>query len=205
VVSPAATAFTSLTLSASFRLQKRLATDGRCCQADAGWPQFCMPISVEHERLRQAAVELLEPGDFEGTAYDDITRRASELCDAPVAIITVMDGNSQFFRSRVGTDLMSRPRELTFCTHALRDPERITIVEDASTDARFATNPVVTGAPYIRFYAGVPLMFHGQAIGTLCVFDVKPRTLQAKQLEELRFLATQVMETLQARHAPHAE
>ena len=158
-----------------------------------------MPVSVEHERLRQAAVDLLAADDFEGTAYDDITRRAAELCAAPVAIITVIDGNHQLFRSRVGTDLMSRPRELTFCTHALRSPQQITVVEDALKDPRFATNPVVTGAPHIRFYAGVPLMYHGQAIGTLCVFDVKARTLQAKQLEELRFLATQVMETLQAR------
>jgi GAF domain-containing protein len=163
-----------------------------------------MPISIEHERLRQAAVDLLTADDFEGTAYDDITRRAAELCAAPVAIITVIDGNHQLFRSRVGTELMSRPRELTFCTHALRDPGRITVVEDASKDARFAANPVVVDAPHIRFYAGVPLMYHGQAVGTLCVFDVKPRTLQTQQLEELLFLATQVMETLQARHAPKA-
>jgi GAF domain-containing protein len=161
-----------------------------------------MPISVEHERLRQAAVDLLEPDDFEGTAYDDITRRAAELCAAPVAIITVIDGNSQLFRSRVGTELMSRPRELTFCTHALRNPEQVTLVEDASMDPRFAANPVVTDAPGIRFYAGVPLMYHGQAIGTLCVFDVKPRTLEPKQVDELRFLAKQVMEALQARRTP---
>ena len=144
-----------------------------------------MPISIEHVRLRQAAVDLLGPDDFEGTAYDDITRRAAELCAAPVAMITVIDGNNQLFRSRVGTELMSRPRELTFCAHALRDPARITVVEDASKDTRFATNPVVTDAPHIRFYAGVPLMYQGQAIGTLCVFDIKPRTLDAKQLEEL--------------------
>jgi GAF domain-containing protein len=160
---------------------------------------------MEPERLRQAAVDLLAPDDFEGLAYDDITRRAAELCDAPLAIIIVIDGKNQLFRSRVGTDLMSRPRELTFCTHALRHPERITLVEDASKDPRFAANPVVTNAPNIRFYAGVPLMYRGQAIGTLCVFDVKPRTLEAKQLDELRFLANQVMETLQARQAPNAK
>jgi len=167
------------------------------------WRQCAMPVSIEHERLRQAAVDLLAADDFEGTAYDDITRRASELCAAPVAVIAVIDGNNQLFRSRVGTDLMSRPRALTFCTHALRNPEQVTVIEDASKDPRFATNPVVADAPHIRFYAGVPLMYHGQAIGTLCVLDVKPRTLQAKQLDELRFLATQVMETLQARRDPN--
>jgi GAF domain-containing protein len=161
-----------------------------------------MPVSIEHERLRQAAVDLLASDDFEGTAYDDITRRAAELCAAPVAIITVIDGNAQLFKSRVGTTVMNRPRELTFCTHALRTPERITVVEDALNYSRFAANPVVTDAPHIRFYAGVPLMYHGQAIGTLCVFDVKPRMLDPKQLEELRFLAIQVMETLEARHGP---
>ena len=105
------------------------------------------------------------------------------------------------FRSRIGTDITSRPRELTFCTHTLQDPERITIVEDASLDPRFSTNPAVTDAPKIRFYAGVPLIYRQQAIGTLCVFDVKPRTLEASQVEELGFLAAQVMTTLEARQA----
>jgi len=82
-----------------------------------------MPISIECKRRRQAAVDLLGPDDFEGTAYDDITRRAAELCAGPVAVITIIDGNNQLFRSRVGTEHMSRPRELTFCTHALRDRE----------------------------------------------------------------------------------
>ena len=83
-----------------------------------------MPVSIEHERLRQAALDLLAADDFEGTAYDDITRRAAELCAAPVAIITVIDGHNQLFRSRVGTGLMSRPRELTFCTHACAIPSK---------------------------------------------------------------------------------
>jgi len=76
-----------------------------------------MPISIERKRRRQAAVDLLGPDDF------DITRRAAELCAGPVAVIAIIDGNNQLFRSRVGTEHMSRPRELTFCTHALRDPE----------------------------------------------------------------------------------
>lgn len=155
----------------------------------------------ERERLRQAAVDSLEPDDFEGVAFDDITRRAAEICAAPVAVITVIDGEHQLFRSRVGTDITTRPRELTFCTHAVKDPGRITVVEDASQDARFSANPVVADAPGIRFYAGVPLIYRQQAIGTLCVFDVKPRTLDPEQLEELRFLAKQVMEALEARQA----
>ncbi len=163
-----------------------------------------MPEVQARERLRQAAVASLEPDDFEGTAYDDITRRAAELCAAPVAVITVIDGEQQLFRSRIGTDIMSRPRELTFCTHALQDPEGITIVEDATQDARFSANPVVTDAPRIRFYAGVPLLYRQQPIGTLCVFDVKPRRLEPGQVKELCFLATQVMATLEARQLDRA-
>ncbi len=159
---------------------------------------------AERERLRQAAVSSLAPEDFEGTAYDDITRRAAELCAAPMAVITVSDGEQQLFRSRVGTAITNRPRELAFCAHALQDPERITIVEDASQDARFSANPVVTDAPKIRFYAGVPLIYREQPVGTLCVFDVKPRTLGPDQVNELWFLAKQVMETLEARHSDRA-
>lgn len=152
---------------------------------------------IQSEALRQAAVDLLEPHDFEGTAYDDITRAAAEICQAPVALITVIDGPHQLFKSRLGTELMQRPRELSFCVHALDDPERIMIVEDAARDARFAANPVVAESPHIRFYAGVPLIFHGQAVGTLCVFDVKPRILEPEQIRELGFLARQVMATLE--------
>jgi len=153
------------------------------------------------EKLRQIAVDALKAGDFEGVAYDDITRRAAEICAAPVAVITVISGEVQLFRSRVGTDLTSRPRDLTFCTHALQDPKRITIVEDASKDPRFAANPVVVDPPHIRFYAGVPLVYRRQAIGTLCVFDVRPRDLTPDQINELGFLAKQVMTTLEARQA----
>jgi GAF domain-containing protein len=160
-----------------------------------------MTEAQERERRRQAAVDALEADAFEGVAYDDITRRAAEICAVPVAVITVISGQTQLFRSRVGTDLVSRPRELTFCTQALQDPEQITIVEDAAKDPRFAANPVVTDPPKIRFYAGVPLIFRGQPIGTLCVFDVKPRALTPAQIDELGFLARQVMTTLETRHA----
>lgn len=160
-----------------------------------------MTSTLEKERLRQVAVDALAADDFEGIAYDDITRRAAEICSAPVAAITVINSEVQLFRSRIGTDITSRPRELTFCTHALQDQEHITIVEDASQDPRFAANPVVAASPNIRFYAGVPLIYRRQAIGTLCVFDVKPRTLTSAQINELGFLAKQVMATLEARRA----
>lgn len=152
---------------------------------------------VARELRRQIAVDSLLADDFEGIAYDDITRQAAAICQAPVALITVIDGSLQLFKSRIGTDLTSRPRELSFCTHALLDPQEMMIVEDASRDERFANNPVVVDEPHIRFYAGVPLFYSGQPVGTLCVFDIKPRTLTPEQIETLRFLAGTVMDTLQ--------
>ncbi len=151
------------------------------------------------ETARQVAVDLLEPGDFEGTAYDDITRAAAEICQASFAVISVVDGEQLLFKTRFGTELAKRPRELSFCAHAVMDPEHVMIVEDARKDERFATNPNVVGNPKIRFYAGVPLIYERQPIGTLCVFDNEPHPLESSQVEELRFLAKQVMATLEAR------
>lgn len=144
-------------------------------------------------------VDSLAPDDFEGTAYDDLIRMAAEICQASAAAITVIDGEQVLFRSRVGIDMTERPREPTFCAHAIQDPEHVTIVEDAAKDERFTELPVVVGDPKIRFYAGVPLTFKGQAIGTLGVFDIEPRSLAPGQVEELRFLAQQVMATLEER------
>ncbi|MDQ2736230.1 MAG: GAF domain-containing protein [Pseudomonadota bacterium] len=157
------------------------------------------------ELRRQVAVDSLLPDDFEGIAYDDNTRQAAAICQAPVALITVIDGALQLFKSRVGTDLTSRPRELTFCAHALLGPEEVTIVEDATLDERFAANPAVVGDPKLRFYAGVPLFYGGQPVGTLCVFDVKPRTLEPQQVENLRFLAATVMTTLEQKRRSLAD
>lgn len=149
------------------------------------------------ERTRQSVVDSLAPDDFEGTAYDDLTRMAAKVCQASVAVISIVDGEHLLFKSRVGTDVANRPRELSFCGHAVNDAEHVTIVEDASKDERFATNPNVVGDPKVRFYAGVPLIYESQPIGTLCVFDTEPRSLELAQVEELRFLAQQVMATLE--------
>ena len=130
----------------------------------------------EGERLRQGALEALELDRLADTAYDDLTRAAADICGTPVALITLIDGDRQWFKSRIGVEALEIARELTFCAHAIQHPGEILVVEeDASADPRFASNPFVTGEAHIRFYAGAPLETSaGHPVGTLCLLDSKP-------------------------------
>lgn len=153
------------------------------------------------ERARQAEVDRLQILDsMEEQAYDDLTRMAASVCGVSVALITLLDHDRQWFKSRVGVQATETPREFAFCEHAIRRPGDVMVVNDATLDTRFASNPLVTGDPNIRFYAGAPLVTAGgQALGTLCVIDTQPRELDAKQVETLQFLAKQVMAKLEER------
>jgi GAF domain-containing protein len=112
----------------------------------------------------------------------------------------LLDGDRQWFKSRVGTQLRETPREHAFCSHAIQSPQQVMVVNDASIDQRFADNPLVTGEPNIRFYAGAPLVTSdGHALGTLCVLDSQARSLQRGQIEMLQFLARQVVSRLETR------
>lgn len=133
-------------------------------------------------------------------AYDDITRMAADVFGTPMALISLLPGERQWFKSRVGMGQQETPSEHAFCEHAVRSPGEIMLVPDAQQDARFQDNPLVTGDPNIRFYAGAPLVTSdGHAVGTLCVLDTAPRAIDAAQLEQLRFLAKQVVAMLEAR------
>jgi serine/threonine-protein kinase len=132
-------------------------------------------------------------------SFDDITRLAGQLCDAPIALVSLVAADRQWFKARVGIDVAETSRDLAFCAHALGSPE-VLVVRDTLEDARFADNPFVLHDPSIRFYAGAPLMIEPDVtVGTLCVLDRVPRDLTASQLAALAALARQVSAELKLR------
>ncbi len=132
--------------------------------------------------------------------FDDFTQLAAQICDIPISLISLVDAERLWFKSKVGVDLDEMSLESAFCAEAIANPEQVLVVEDASEDERFAGNSLVTGESHIRFYAGAPLVTSaGHALGTLCVMDLQPRTLSDKQIEALRMLARQVVSQFEAR------
>jgi len=154
----------------------------------------------ETERLRNLALyEILDT--LPEAVFDEITLLATFICECPIATVSIIDKDRQWYKSRIGIDAVQTPRAISFCAHTIRQNEPL-IVEDATLDPRFSDNPVVMNDPHVRFYAGVALVNQeGQALGTLCVVDQKPRQLTDEQIVALDALSRHVMTHLELRRS----
>src|ERR1041384_6875306 len=131
--------------------------------------------------------------------FDDLTELAARICEAPIALITLVDEDRQWFKSKIGVTLNETSRDISFCGHAIEQSD-LFIVPDAMLDKRFAQNPLVTSDPKIRFYAGAPLITpDGHALGTLCILDKVPRELTPAQAKALRVLSRMAVTQLELR------
>lgn len=160
-----------------------------------------MPHRIElTEARRLEALRSYEILDTpEEKIFTDLARVAAAIVGTPVALVSLVDGERQWFKAKVGLNVEETPRNVAFCAHAIRSPE-LFVVTDATQDARFSSNPLVTSGPEIRFYAGAPLIASdGHALGTLCVIDFEPRELPPEKAEALRILSRQVMAQLHLR------
>jgi len=135
--------------------------------------------------------------------FDDITRLVAQILKVPIVLVSLIDADRQWFKSRVGLEAQETPREIAFCAHTILGSEPL-VVPDTSLDQRFADNPLVTAAPQIQFYVGVPICSaHGLALGTLCAIDTQPRSITTEQLEIMRGLATLVEREIHLREAAY--
>ncbi len=154
----------------------------------------------ENELDRRLALERYQILDtLPDPAIDDLSEIAAQICGTPIGLVSLVDDDRQWFKATCGIDAKETSRDMSFCAHAILKPDDVFIVSDALKDERFADNPLVTGEPHIRFYAGTPLVTSdGYALGSLCVIDREPRELSQAQIDALAALGRQVIDQFEA-------
>jgi len=157
-------------------------------------------IPVQNDAARVAALQKYAILDSEPEqAFDDLVLLASFICNTPIAMISLVDENRQWFKSKVGVSVSETPREIAFCNSAIRQPD-VFVVPDTLSDERFRNNPLVLSEPKIRFYAGAPLINEeGYALGTICVVDRTPREFSSGQQAALKALSRLVLAQMEFR------
>jgi len=156
------------------------------------------PLSINEDARLDALHQFNILDTLPSSAFDDITELAAQICQTPIALICLVDRDRTWFKSKIGVEATSGPRDnLAFCANAIMDPNEILVVEDAREDSRFVDNPLVKSELGIRFYAGAPIVTaDGYALGTLCVMDREPRQLTTDQLVALRTLSRLILNQL---------
>jgi len=156
--------------------------------------------SLSTESARLAALNRYAILDSEPEqSFDDLVSLAAHICQVPMAMLSLVDDHRQWFKSKLGVQVRETPRENSICAHAIQQGD-LFIVPDTLQDARFCENPLVTGEPHIRFYAGTPLINEdGYALGTLCVVDREPRQLDAEQKEAINALGRLALRQMELR------
>jgi PAS domain S-box-containing protein len=156
----------------------------------------------ENELARLAALQRYAILDtFPEQEFDDLSRLAALVCGAPIALVSLVDANRQWFKAKVGMDDAEAPRDIAFCGHAILQRD-VMVVPDTLADERFRGSPLVTERPKVRFYAGAPLITQeGHALGTLCVMDHVPRDLRSDQKQALKALARLVLAQIELRRS----
>ncbi len=156
-----------------------------------------MPKKQERQRLSVLhSLHLLDT--LPEVEVDYFTQLASFICKTPIALVSLVDEDRQWFKSKIGLEATETPREYAFCDHAIKN-DGLFIVKDALNDTRFKDNPLATDSPHVIFYAGVPLKFDGHNVGTLCVVDNKPRDLTEDQKQQLLLLSKQLISFINLR------